>query len=105
MRDIVNRNADLLRTLHSTSNGPMTAFLISDAAVSHLNHDAQMYLKTNTALLLQVIRIVYTCCVAIGIISLQNIFDLYSILCFKYQVKWLKIFIFRLDFSGRYRMM
>ncbi|XP_060585787.1 uncharacterized protein LOC132741599 isoform X2 [Ruditapes philippinarum] len=56
MRDIVNRNADLLRTLHSTSNGPMTAFLISDAAVSHLNHDAQMYLKTNTALLLQAIR-------------------------------------------------
>lgn len=54
MREFINGNMELMNTLHSISNGPMTTFLISDAAVNNLNPDARLYLRTNTDLLLQV---------------------------------------------------
>ncbi|XP_045209356.2 fasciclin-1-like [Mercenaria mercenaria] len=56
MEGIVSLNASLMSTLHSTSNGPMTAFLISDAAIDNLKEDTLLYLKTNVDLLLQAIR-------------------------------------------------
>lgn len=54
MEEFVNMNMELLNTLKSTSNGPMTAFLISDAAISNLQKDTVLYLQANTDKLLQV---------------------------------------------------
>lgn len=55
MRDFVlAENQDLVEILRENREGPMTVFMISDAAVNSLPEETRQYLGMNTALLKEV---------------------------------------------------
>lgn len=56
MTEFIKLNQDLMETLSATSNGPMTVFLVSDAAVNNLPADTLQYLQTHSSLILEAIH-------------------------------------------------
>ncbi|WAR06644.1 BGH3-like protein [Mya arenaria] len=56
MRDFISLSAELMRTLGDTGSGPLTALLVSDAAVHRLPQDTRLYLQHNANILLEAVH-------------------------------------------------
>ncbi|KAH3826267.1 hypothetical protein DPMN_128163 [Dreissena polymorpha] len=54
MKQLISKNQDLTATLGATRNGPMTVFLISDAALNNLPSDTFKHFTSNYNLILEV---------------------------------------------------
>ncbi|KAH3702593.1 hypothetical protein DPMN_077617 [Dreissena polymorpha] len=54
MKQLISKNQDLMATLNATRNGPMTVFLISDAALNNLPSDTFKHFTANYNLILEV---------------------------------------------------
>ncbi|KAH3897803.1 hypothetical protein DPMN_021999 [Dreissena polymorpha] len=54
MKQLISKIQDLMATLGATRNGPMTVFLISDAALNNLPSDTFEHFLSNYNLILEV---------------------------------------------------
>ena len=54
MKQLISKNQDLMATLSATRNGPMTVFLISDAALNIIPSDTFEQFTSNYNLILEV---------------------------------------------------
>ncbi|XP_052224064.1 uncharacterized protein LOC127839720 [Dreissena polymorpha] len=56
MKQLISKNQDLIATLGATRNGPMTVFLISDAALNNLPSDTFEHFTSNYNLIVEALH-------------------------------------------------